>query len=45
MDTLVNMISEDVTSISDPVFFSRIIVFILIVEFMAIVFGTIGKMR
>lgn len=45
MDTLVNMLSEDITSVSDPVFFSRIIVFILIIEFMAIVFGTIGKMR
>lgn len=45
MDTLVTMLSEDITSISDPVFFSRIIIFILIIEFMAIVFGTIGKMR
>lgn len=45
MDSLVTMLSEDITSISDPVFFSRIIVFILIIEFMAIVFGTIGKMR
>lgn len=45
MDTLVTMLSEDITSISDPVFFSRIIVFILIIEFMAIVFGTIGRMR
>lgn len=45
MDTLVDMISKDITTISDPVFFSRIIVFILIIEFMAIVFGTIGKMR
>ena len=45
MDTLVDMISKDITTISDPVFFSRIIVFILIIEFMAIIFGTIGRMR
>ena len=45
MDTLVTMLSEDITSITDPVFFSRVIVFILVIEFMAIVFGTIGKMR
>ena len=45
MDMLVDMISKDITTISDPVFFARIVVFILIIEFMAIVFGTIGKMR
>ena len=45
MDSLVNLIVSDSQTISDPAFLARIIVFILIIEFLGIIFGTIGKMR